>query len=142
MISIRSATPADAPALMRMNASFNGPGLGDVSHIKRSLKENPNEIVCIAELDGKAAGFCCAQLVSSMCYKEKSGEITELYVESFARRKGVASELMRFAERELIARGAAELKVLTGDDNFAAQALYESLGYERDGEVHYAKDAE
>jgi len=139
---VRIAVPADAPALVRLNEAFNGPGLGDIAHIERSLKENPSEIVCIAELDGKAAGFCCAQLVSSMCYREKSGEITEMYVEPFARRNGVAAALMRLAERELISRGAAPLKVLTGDDNLPAQALYESLGYEQDGEVHYAKDTE
>ena len=139
---VRIAAPADAPALVRLNEAFNGPGPGDIAHVEQSLNENPNEIVCIAELDGKAAGFCCAQLVSSMCYKEKSGEITEMYVEPFARRKGVATALMRLAERELIARGASSLKVLTGDDNISAQALYESLGYEQDGEVHYAKDAE
>ena len=139
---IRLAIPADAPALMQLNEVFNGRGLSDAAHIAHTLRENPNEIVCIAELDGKTAGFCCAQLVSSICYSEKSGEITELYVEPFARRKGIASELIRLAERELIARGAVELKLLTGDNNLAAQALYKSLGYEQDREVHYAKNAE
>jgi ribosomal protein S18 acetylase RimI-like enzyme len=138
---VRLATPSDAAALLRLNDAFNGPG-SDIAHIEHSLRENPNEIVCVAELDSEAVGFCCAQLVSSICYKERSGEITELYVEPRARRKGLATGLMRLAERELISRGATGLKLLTGDDNFPARALYESLGYELDGEVHYAKDAE
>ena len=140
-MNVRLAVPADASALLRLNEAFNGPGLNDVSHIERALAENPQEIVCVAELDGEAVGFCCAQLFSSICYAEKSGEITELYVEPRARRMGLASGLMRLAERELVARGATELKLLTGDDNLAAQSLYESLGYERDGEVHYSKPA-
>ena len=139
---VRFAVPADAPALLKLNTAFNGPGPSDVSHIQRSLNENPQEIVCVAELSGEVVGFCCAQVISSFCYASKSGEITELYVEPHARRMGLASALIRFAERELIHRGVTELKLLTGDDNFPAQALYESLGYEKDGEVHYAKDAE
>lgn len=139
---VRFAVPADAPALIRLNAEFNGPGMDDPSHVERSLIANPQEIVCVAELDGEVVGFCCAQLVSSFCYAEKAGEITELYVHESARRKGLATALLRLAEQELSARGAEEVKLLTGGDNLAAQALYESLGYERDGEVHYAKDAE
>ena len=139
---VRLATPADAPALLRLNEAFNGPGLGGASHIARSLAENPQEIVCIAELDGEAVGFCCAQIFSSVCYRSKTGEITELYVEPHARRKGLATALMRLAEQELSARGARTLALLTGDDNSGARAFYESLGYELDGEVHYAKDAE
>lgn len=135
----RLATPADAPALMQLNAAFNGRGLSSVFDIERSLKENTNEIVCIAELDGKAAGFCCAQLISSMCYRDQSGEITELYVEPFARRKGIATELMNLAEQELVVRGAVSLRLLTGSDNHAARAFYESLEYKPDGEMHYTK---
>lgn len=139
---VRFAAVTDAPALLRLNEEFNGPGLNDASHIQRSLAANPQEIVCVAELDGDVVGFCCAQVFSSICYAEKTGEITELYVREHARRKGLASALMRLAERELIARGATGLKLLTGDDNLPARALYESLGYETDGEVHYAKAAE
>jgi len=141
-MSVRLAVPSDAPALLKLNDAFNGPGLGDAAHIEHSLCENPSKIVCVAELDGETVGFCCAQLVSSICYKEKCGEITELYVEPRARRQGLATALLQLAERELVSRGATELKLLTGDDNFPARALYESLGYEADGEVHYAKDAQ
>lgn len=136
---VRFAVVTDALALLKLNEEFNGPGLNDVSHVERSLAKNPQEIVCVAELDGDVVGFCCAQVFSSICYAEKAGEITELYVREHARRKGLATELVRLAESELIARGATELKLLTGDDNFAARALYESLGYEADGEVHYSK---
>lgn len=141
-MSVRLAVPSDAPALLRLNDAFNGPSLDDAAHIERSLRENPNEIVCIAELDGEAVGFCCAQLISSICYKKKTGEITELYVEPHARRRGLATALLRLAERELTVRCARGLTLLTGDDNFSARTFYESLGYEQDGEVHYAKDVQ
>ena len=124
---VRFALPSDAPALHRLNTEFNGSCLGSVAHIERSLRENPGEIVCIAELDGEAVGFCCAQLFASLCYENKMGEITELYVQEHVRRKGLAAALVRLAESELISRGVKELKLLTGDDNQPARALYESL---------------
>ncbi|MGN0802390.1 MAG: GNAT family N-acetyltransferase [Candidatus Faecivicinus sp.] len=135
---VRQAAPGDAEALFRLNAAFNGEGLGTAAHIERSLREG-REIVCIAELDGEAAGFCCAQVTSSMCYMSPVGEITELYVRDGARRRGLARRLVRLAEQLCAARGAEELHLLTGRDNAAARALYASLGYAADDEVHYVR---
>ena len=138
---IRTATPSDAEALFHLNRAFNGEGLADAGRIRRSLAENDREIVCVAERGGQVVAFCCGQLTESMCYPEKSGEITELYVRPDARRCGIASALVRFTEQRCIERGAAELRLLTGRTNHAARALYESLGYSIDGEVHYVKSA-
>ena len=141
MNPIRLALPSDAEALCRLNAAFNGGSLSDVDRIRRYLAQNHSEIVCIAEHNGRAVGFCCAQVTESMCYPEKSGEITELYVQPDARRLGIASALVRFAEQQCIGCGATELRLLTGRTNSAARALYESLGYSADDEVHYAISA-
>lgn len=138
---VRQATGSDAAALARLNAAFNGPGVADAAHIARSLEENRNEIVCIAEQDGAAVGFCCAQITESMCYPESSAEITELYVAPSARRRGAATALLRLAEQLCIGRGAAELRLLTGRDNAPARALYARMGYRPDDEAHYQKDA-
>ena len=138
---IRLALPSDAEALCRLNAAFNGGGLPDAGRIRRYLAQDHSEIVCIAEHDGCAVGFCCAQVTESVCYPGKTGEITELYVQPDARRLGIASALVRFAERQCVARGATELSLLTGRTNLAARALYESLGFSADDEVHYAKPA-
>lgn len=135
---IRKAVPADAPALKILNDEFNGEGTA-AAHIEASLREG-REIVCIAETDSGPAGFLCAQVVWSMCYHEPVGEITELYVREAHRRKGAATGLMQLAQRLCLERGARELKLLTGGDNFAAQAFYESLGYARSGEIHYEKE--
>lgn len=136
---IRLALPSDAEELCRLNAAFNGDDLSGAGRIRRYLVHGHTEIICIAERDGRAVGFCCAQVTESMCYPEKSGEITELYVQPDARRLGIASALVRFAEQQCVDRGASELRLLTGRTNHAARALYESLGFSADDEVLYIK---
>lgn len=136
---IRRAVPEDAAALHALNTDFNGSDTADCAHIARSLTENDREIVCIALAGGQPAGFCCAQLVCSMCYHDVTAEITEMYVSPEYRRMGIARGLMRLAEELCARHGASEFKLLTGDDNFPARKLYESCGYSESGEIHYEK---
>lgn len=139
-ITVRRAIPSDAEALAALNEAFNGPNLANPGHIARSLAENDREIVCIAFVDGQPAGFCCAQVVYSMCYPDVSAEITEMYVAPEYRRMNIARSLIQQTEAFCACQGASELKLLTGDDNFAARKLYESCGYSLSGEVHYEKE--
>lgn len=139
-ITVRRAVPSDARALYALNEAFNGPGLADPDHIARSLEENDREIVCIAHAEGRPAGFCCAQVVYSMCYPVPCAEITEMYVAPEYRRMGTATELIRLAEALCAERGAEEFRLLTGSDNPAARSLYESVGYGLSGEAHYEKE--
>ena len=56
-------------------------------------------------------------------------ELQDVYVAEDARRRGVATELSLAAEREVVARGAVQLSLSVGTGNFAAQALYDRLGF-------------
>lgn len=56
-------------------------------------------------------------------------EVQDVYVAEDARRRGVATELSLAAEREAVARGHGRLSLSVGTGNFAAQALYERLGF-------------
>jgi len=60
----------------------------------------------------------------------------DLYVVEEARRMGVAEALMSAARTFAKDAGAVRLELATAKTNFAAQALYESLGWERDDEFH------
>lgn len=92
-------------------------------------------MVAVAESDGAIVGFGCAQSFKSFCYRELQGEVTELYVETSARRKGVATSLIACLEEHLISRGVTEIKVLTGSRNEAAIRTYEQCGYIKDDEL-------
>jgi ribosomal protein S18 acetylase RimI-like enzyme len=74
----------------------------------------------------------CAQYYKSFCYTELCGEITEVYVREHARRKGLATGMISFLEKELIAKGVGDLKILANVNNEAAVSAYEKCGYARD----------
>ena len=60
-------------------------------------------------------------------------EIQDVYVAEDARRRGVARALTHAAETEALARGHDRLSLSVGTGNFAAQALYDRLGFEDAG---------
>lgn len=65
--------------------------------------------------------------------------LNDLFVVSTARKRGVARALMECARDFAAEKGALRLILETTEDNHAAQALYESLGYVREsGERHYS----
>ncbi|MGB3614774.1 MAG: GNAT family N-acetyltransferase [Elainellaceae cyanobacterium] len=65
--------------------------------------------------------------------------LNDLYVEAQHRSQGVASALMDAAETYARQTGAVRVALSTQTSNSAAQALYQSRGYQQDAEFyHYA----
>jgi ribosomal protein S18 acetylase RimI-like enzyme len=120
----------DIADFIRLNAAFNDVTLTP-AQVQANLRAG-NEHVILVELDGQACGFACLQIWTQVCYATPSAEVTELYVAPFARRHGVGKALMMQAMQMAREAGAHEIKVATGTDNAAAQALYRSLGFEED----------
>jgi ribosomal protein S18 acetylase RimI-like enzyme len=58
----------------------------------------------------------------------------DLYVDSSARRQGVGKLLMNQARELAKSNGSSRIDLETAVDNVNAQALYESLGYEKEVE--------
>jgi ribosomal protein S18 acetylase RimI-like enzyme len=56
-------------------------------------------------------------------------ELQDVYVAEEARRRGVATALTDAAETEVVARGYDHISLSVGKGNFAAQALYDRLGF-------------
>lgn len=61
----------------------------------------------------------------------------DLFVSPEERRKGVGRRLMAHAHQFARTTGASRLELTTAQDNRAAQALYESMGYVRDDEFYH-----
>ncbi len=136
---VRLAMVNDAAQLKALNEEFNGKGEATVESIEKSLTGNKRELVMIDEENGQITGFLCIQLKKSFCYIEYLPEITEVYVRQACRRKGIAKAMITFAEELLQNYPVFECGLLTGEDNAAAQAVYHSLGYQIDGELHFSK---
>lgn len=134
-MEIRVATPADAPALARLNAAFNGVQMSPERTADQLARCSGIESALIAYNGDQAVGFVCLRLIPWLCYDVMYAELTELFVIEAFRRRGVASALVAHAERLARAAGAAEMRILTGRDNVAAQAFYQALGYEDEDEM-------
>jgi GNAT superfamily N-acetyltransferase len=135
------AVSADAEVLAQMNREFNGVNM-DPSAVAATLRRS-SETVAVAFVGAAAAGFACAQVQESLCYKRPWAELTELYVRSGFRRRGLGRRLVAFIEKELRRRDVGHIHILTGMRNRAARALYETCGYSHNvkrPEVLYEKD--
>jgi ribosomal protein S18 acetylase RimI-like enzyme len=100
-----------------------------LSSIKESLSNNKQEIVVVAGESGNLVGFLCVQIKKSFCYSNVTAEITEVFVNKKYRRRKHASKMIAFAEMYCIEHYTLhKLELLTGKENFEAQALYQTKG--------------
>ncbi|MBQ7954887.1 MAG: GNAT family N-acetyltransferase [Lachnospiraceae bacterium] len=137
---VRLATVNDAEQLESLNIEFNGKDEATLEHIKESLLNNQQEIVIVDDENGVLTGFVCIQLKKSFCYDDFTPEITEVFVKPQYREKGIASEMIAFAE-DYCGRlyPLHKYELLTGKNNIIARSLYGKLGYKEDGEIHLSK---
>ena len=137
---IRIATENDAEQLNILNIEFNGEDEASIDNIRDSLKNNKQEVVIVAEEGDMLVGFVCVQLKKSFCYDDYMPEITEVYVKPAYRKRGIASEMIAFAEAYCSKNYAVhKYELLTGKENFVAQSVYSKLGYIDDKELHLSK---
>lgn len=135
---IRLANTYDAEELSLMNYEFNDVKIRN-EQVRNSLR-NSDEIIAIAKVGEKHAGFACAQKFDSFCYEKPQGEITEVYVRKEYRRKGIASAMVEFLEKRLSSVGVGEVKILTDINNEAAIKTYTLSGYKNKTKVVLKKD--
>lgn len=135
----RVADINDSIELKRLNDLFNGDGCNSLHGIEEGLNRNDAETVFVVELDSKLPGFCCCQLLKSICYSVFYVELTELFVQDSFRKKGIGKGLVRYAEDWYRQQGIHDFQLFTGKDNIDAQEFYEHIGYRSDNEVFYRK---
>lgn len=137
---VRIATVRDAEQLGVLNDEFNGKDETTIENIKNSITNNKQEVVIVDDENGVLVGFVCVQLKKSFCYDEYMPEITEVYVNPAYRKKGIASEMITFAEDYCTKNYPLhKYELLTGKKNVIAQSVYGKLGYTDDDELHLSK---
>jgi GNAT superfamily N-acetyltransferase len=109
----------------------------DLSRARDFLAErlSRNESMVLFAHDGKSgAGLGFTQLypLFSSVRTARTWLLNDLFVAAHARRRGVATALLEAAANRARELGAASLSLSTALDNAPAQALYESLGWQRD----------
>lgn len=131
-MSIRPATEDDLPALAAIHAAcFAAPW--DATAL-RSVMSGPGAGCLVAAL-GSTAGFVIVRVIAG------EAEILTIAVEPRARRRGMARALIEAAVIWSRAMGAEAMFLEAAEDNPAALALYEGLGFNIAGRrrAYYAR---
>jgi len=81
---------------------------------------------------GEGIGFTQSYPLFSSVRAVRTWLLNDLFVAPQARRQGVATALLAATTDHARALGAASLSLSTALDNAPAQALYESMGWQRD----------
>jgi ribosomal protein S18 acetylase RimI-like enzyme len=107
--------------------------------IEERLRLDESVIFIARDGSKEALGFTQLYPMFSSVAARRIWVLNDLFVASGARKRGVARALMDRARDFDTEKGALRLILETAEDNHAAQALYESLGYVREsGERHYS----
>jgi GNAT superfamily N-acetyltransferase len=113
----------------------DGMGRHALKRMLRGAADNEG-IVLVADDDDDVIGFASGE-VYRRTRDERfevidyvNGEVTELYVTSSARRRGVATALLAALDNHFLERGCGVVRIEVFAPNVSARAFYAKLGYE------------
>lgn len=96
-------------------------------------ESNPPHIHLVAELDGAVVGYIRLKPPTPLPENAHVVHVSGIAVHPEARRRGVAAALLTAAEPFARSCGAVKISLRVLGTNAPAIALYERLGYEREG---------
>lgn len=136
--NVRAATSADAEQVARLfdlYRCFYGreSNLSEsTDFISERLKNNDSVIFIVETDDGTLAGFTQLYPIFSSLSAKKAWVLNDLFVCRKFRSQGVASKLIQKSLAFCKNAGAEWVSLQTATDNFAAQQLYQKLGFIQD----------
>jgi ribosomal-protein-alanine acetyltransferase len=92
----------------------------------RALKAK-SAVLLVAEEGGTVMGYSLLRI------RARQGHLESLAVDPPARRLGLGRSLLKASEQAVLERGALHMRLEIREDNPAALALYQSLGYRQHG---------
>jgi len=130
-ITIRPATPTDAPEILRLNHAHNDARDNVEGIAARIASCPPLETLYLAEQAGRVLGYITLRLLPQICDPIPYAEVWELYIDASYRRQGVGQQLMAHVEALAQAAGATQLVLVTSMKNQNAQHFYRAAGYDQ-----------
>ena len=142
MITVRAATRQDIEDLAVLfdlyRVWYHQPS--DIAAATKFLQqrmENKESVIFVAVNGQKLAGFTQLYPIFSSVSLERAWLLNDLYVHASARKQGVAKQLLEAAKQYGTTNNAKWLLLQTGNDNFAAQSVYEKNGWKRVADYFY-----
>jgi len=99
-----------------------------LSRLEKSLK-NERTIAKIVEANKKVIGYFWVQFFDVIGYDLTYAEISELAVLPEYQRKGIATKMLSYIEKEVRKKGVKVIRSGTGILNIPSQKLHKKLGY-------------
>ncbi len=136
-ITIRQAVLSDLDGLAPLFDSYRrfygrSSDLSAATEFLSARFNHGESVLFIAHEGNKAIGFTQLYPSFSSVSLVRTFVLNDLYVDEYARRKGVASKLMSAAVDYAGSLGAVRVSPSTAITNEAAQRLYQSAGWQRD----------
>ena len=100
--------------------------------LARSLLSRPDAAIFVCDAAGEPAGLCAVEIAQGPPFlaERARAEITELYVEPAARRRGVGRALALAALAFAGSRGAPRAEIRVHARNSEGRAFWQALGFE------------
>jgi len=133
-VQIRSAIPADIPALLdllKLLFSIEQDFLFNASKQERGLRmllSSSQTAVIVAEQSGQVIGMCTGQLLISTAQGGSSALVEDVAVLPAHQGKGVGRLLVAAAEAWAVSQGASRIQLLADRNNAPALAFYQKMG--------------
>ena len=133
-VRIRSAAPADSPAIARLMTQLGyATSADEMKERLLGILPHPDYMTYVAEAEGEVVGIIGSGIGR---YYEKDGaygRLLALVVDESWRGRGVGALLVAEAERRLQERGATSVIVNSGSQRGEAHRFYGRLGYSETG---------
>jgi GNAT superfamily N-acetyltransferase len=149
MTEVRRAQTADAESIGRLLHDFNTE-FHDFTPGPHAVAERVRDLIAAGDITVLLAGsgphgLAVLRFRPSLWKRALDCYLEELYVVPDRRGRGIGRALMHAAIELARRQGATEMSLATGEDDVAARALYESLGFsnrESDGTLNlfYERD--
>ena len=101
---------------------------------------NLDQLYCLAESEGRLAGYCKLSLACSFQEHARGAnviELKQLYTRPDLTGKGIGAALMDWAFAEARARDADEIQLSVWSGNHGAQRFYARYGFVKVADVHF-----
>jgi ribosomal protein S18 acetylase RimI-like enzyme len=149
MTRVRRAQPADADVIGQLlhdvHSEFDEPTPGPQALAERVRKLLADGDIIALLAGGGPDGLAVLRLTGSLWKDALQCYLEELYVAPDRRGRGIGRALMDAAIDLARREGAADMHLATGEDDTAARALYESLGFsnrDSDGALNFFYERE
>jgi ribosomal protein S18 acetylase RimI-like enzyme len=143
VISVRLADPCDAETVARLMIGFRDHlGLdwpsdnAFLAGVERLL-DDPNTDFLLGFVDDRATGVAALRYRLALWRAGTDCVVEDVFVEEDARGSGIGRAIMEEAVARARERGARRMALDVHDENDAAIALYESLGFFYKGDRYY-----